>query len=133
MVRTHSFKLLLKRYLKKWCIQAGSYKILHLTICCTIENMNVLIIGGTIFLGWLLVDATLVDSLSLTLFNRGQHNHNTLRPSYRFSFHNFWVLILTVLKKHLILTKDWLLGSNDSVRCDPLHFRNFIGLVFFKF
>ena len=36
--------------------------------------MNILIIGGTVFLGRHLVDAALARRHSVTLFNRGQHN-----------------------------------------------------------
>jgi len=36
--------------------------------------MNILILGGTIFLGRHLVDAALAHGHTLTLFNRGQHN-----------------------------------------------------------
>lgn len=51
-----------------------NYEIYWLMIYCTIITMNILILGGTIFLGRHLVDAALANGHTVTLFNRGQHN-----------------------------------------------------------
>ena len=41
--------------------------------------------------------------------------------------------LISVPKNHFFLVGDWLFGSFDSLRSGPVHFRNFIGLVIFKF
>jgi 2'-hydroxyisoflavone reductase len=38
--------------------------------------MKILVLGGTVFLGRHLVEAALADGHEMTLFNRGQHNHD---------------------------------------------------------